>query len=331
MYERDVAIINPQSEILKYPILILAFNRPEKFEATLRCALSDGARKIYVSQDGPRLSYPNETLETGRIIEKYLSSGAIHGVKYHQSNLGTLNGIQSGISWFFTLEERGIILEDDLILFDGALHEADFALSIIDNSQQTASINLRNIVPLSHISEPEATFRYSKLNTSHGWGTTSFYWSKSIKSIKTRPNLSQLIRLCQFYGLIPGIFWFARFLNDYKLEVKTPDRANWDIRWSVSHAFNGWNSIYLNRNRLFYNGHGDDATHTKSTPTSFEVVYKVYDASPLLKPIKFAIDLKADAYLHKKGYRFTFFDGIKIIFSVRTRISKVLGYIRSHL
>ena len=107
MYERDVANINQQSQIVKYPILILAFNRPEKFEATLRCALSDGARKIYVSQDGPRLSCPNETLETRRIIEKYLSSGAIHAVKYHQANLGILSGIQSGISWFFLSRKEG--------------------------------------------------------------------------------------------------------------------------------------------------------------------------------------------------------------------------------
>jgi len=316
---------------MNYPLLILAFNRAEKFEATLKSVLSDGARKIYVSQDGPRISHPNETFETWRVIQKYLSSGAIHAVKNHKFNLGTLNGIQSGISWFFSLEERGIILEDDLILFDGALLEANFALSFLDNSQHTASVNLRNIVPLNEISEPKSTFRYSKLNTSHGWGTTSFFWSKSIKRIKNRPNLRLLIRVCQFYGLIPGIFWFNNYVKDYKLEVQTPERANWDIRWSVSHALNGWNSIYLNRNRLLYDGYGNDATHTKLIPKSFEKVHKVYEGSPLAKPIKFEIDFKADAYLNKKGYRFTFSQGIKMIFSVRTRTSKVLGYIRSHL
>lgn len=307
---------------MKYPLLILAFNRPEKFEATLISVLSDGNRKIYVSQDGPRITKPNETMKTLQIIQKYLSSGAIYAVNHHQSNLGTLNGVQGGISWFFSLEERGIILEDDLVLFDGALYEADFALSFLDNSKDTASVNLRNIVPLSEISEPNSTFRYSRLNTSHGWATTSFFWDKSIKSIKDKPKVSLLIQLCQFYGLIPSFFWFANYSNDYKLEKQTPEQANWDIRWSISHALNGWNSIYLNRNRLLYDGYGDDATHTKLLPKAYEEVYKVHGESPLSNPNELKIDFRADKYLTRRGYGFTFLNGIRRILSVRSRVLK---------
>jgi len=309
---------------VKHPVLILAFNRAAKFEATLISVLSEGKRKIYVSQDGPRKLFPEETLATSRVIQKYLNSEDIYLANYLPSNLGTLHGVQAGISWFFSHEEKGIILEDDLILMQGALYEADYAMSFLDTSTRAASVNLRNIVPIDRILEPRLTFRYSRLSTSHGWGSTRSFWEESIKEIRNKPGVGVLVSFCRFYGLVPGLFWFSNYSLDYKLEKKTPQKANWDIRWSVSHALNGWMSIYLNRNRILYDGFGDDATLTKAIPKKLEKIYDLIDTPPLSHPTNTDIDSRADAFLTGRGYGFTLMKGLRRLLSVRTRFEKLI-------
>jgi hypothetical protein len=313
------------------PILILAFNRPTKLITTLEAVLAQGPRKIYISQDGPRKEYPHETLATKMIIEDFLKCGKIYSANFLEKNYGTLIGIQAGISWFFSQEDVGFILEDDIILMPGALDEAEYAISFIDRTKGIASVNLRNIVPSSQILENYSTFRYSKFTTSHFWGTTSYFWNLSTRRINCKPNVKEMLFLCKFYGFIQGLNWFSKYLADYKLEKEQPENANWDIRWSISHAHNGWKSIYTNRNRIRYDGFGEDATHTKISPKKMEKIFSNAEEMTFCQPSSNLIDEKADRYLNKHGYGFTSVKSLRRILKLRRRISQIGHLLSNHI
>jgi len=95
------------------PVLIITYNRPEKFRLLLeRCRLLE-IRKIYVAIDGSddlwlQKSYANVLKEFG---SEY--SGELL-VLQRELNLGLAVSVITAIDRFFEIEEKGIILEDDL-------------------------------------------------------------------------------------------------------------------------------------------------------------------------------------------------------------------------
>jgi hypothetical protein len=286
------------------PILILAFNRADCFDKTIRSILQQEHGDIYVSCDGPRLSSPNETQEVRHLILSYQERGDVKVANLLETNLGTLDGIHAGIDWFFENESEGLIVEDDLILHPPILEEAEKLFDAFRADPCVGSIGLRNVVPSEWLTDPHASYRRSRLFVSTGWGTSRIYWTQGRKSLIDRKNWLPSKKLRGFFGL--GVtFQIAR---DYRIdainEIQQRNICNWDNRWSATHLSNNWNCLILNHNRVEYIGYGPDATHTKGLPkpNSIERSFAL-DNMEWKIPDNLDIDTKADWYLlRKRGF-----------------------------
>ena len=95
------------------PILILAYNRDDLFNETLRRLLRQGFKNIYISIDGAKT---NEDKLKQKEMLRCIESLHVNRkkVRIGEKNEGCRFGVISGITWFFKQEELGIINEDDI-------------------------------------------------------------------------------------------------------------------------------------------------------------------------------------------------------------------------
>lgn len=98
------------------PVLILAFLRHHGVKRLIESCLENDVSRIYISIDGPRSdsdrSAQQEMLE---IIQEFRTVAPTQiFVRRHEQNLGVGVGVISGLDWFFSHEDSGHILEDDL-------------------------------------------------------------------------------------------------------------------------------------------------------------------------------------------------------------------------
>ena len=98
------------------PVLILAYNRYDKFFRCLESLYKQGIKKVYVSIDGPLNVYDRKAQENIRNFCKSNSLDLDIKLKILSKNYGCRNGPINGISWFFEENKYGVILEDDVIL-----------------------------------------------------------------------------------------------------------------------------------------------------------------------------------------------------------------------
>ena len=120
-----------QSHFIDTPILIIFFNRPDCLKQLLLGLVNAGAKNIYFAADGPRMSSDTDVskIEACREIAKSFST-CFESVRFLNSeeNFGCHTFVPKAISWFFSMEEQGIILEDDCLIDNNFLRFADFAL-----------------------------------------------------------------------------------------------------------------------------------------------------------------------------------------------------------
>lgn len=98
-------------------ILLLAFNRPDTTARVFAAIRAARPPRLYVAVDGPRASRPGEAAlcaEVRRIVSAVDWACELRTL-FRDENLGCKRSVSSAIDWFFSQEERGIILEDDCL------------------------------------------------------------------------------------------------------------------------------------------------------------------------------------------------------------------------
>lgn len=97
------------------PVLIITFNRPELFRDLLQKVMRYQSGQIYIALDGPRANNEADAkarAEILKVIKSYETRIPLQ-VLIQERNLGCKLGVSTAISWFFSQEDSGIILEDD--------------------------------------------------------------------------------------------------------------------------------------------------------------------------------------------------------------------------
>ena len=97
-------------------VLILAYNRFEKFNRCIKRLNEQGIKKIYLSIDGPRNKNDLKNQEKITSFCKNNNFDMEIIINQFHHNYGCRLGPIKGISWFFSHNQYGIILEDDIIL-----------------------------------------------------------------------------------------------------------------------------------------------------------------------------------------------------------------------
>lgn len=247
------------------PLLLIAFNRPDQFKMLIDRLRRTQPSKIYVAIDGPRSDKPNDgaLVQRSRDLVREIDWPAEIHTLFQDRNLGCGLGVSTAISWFFGNEERGIILEDDVLPQDSFFEFCSELMDRYADDDRVLAISGCNFVPPEHQDRPDLPYRFSRVPHIWGWATWRRSWllhSLDMQDWRERLPNRRLWKATgkSFHGLI---FWRSIFDLMASQKVDT-----WDMQLVFEGmARNMWTAT-SNVNLIDNVGFGELATHTHDRP-----------------------------------------------------------------
>ena len=241
------------SDISNLPVLILAYNRFDKFNKCINTLYKQGIKKIFLSIDGPKNK--NDLINQERIRNFCLNNNLDLEIKIKQLNYnhGCREGPLKGISWFFCENRYGVILEDDVIISKKGMQAFSFLLKKHENNKKYMSLSSFN-----EFSNNSIKSIYSlPVWRSWGWASWSDRWLTHLEFSKKIKYLN----MWELYKLMPRDL---RSIETVKL-VKS-SQLNlldaWDYEFNFTHVVNAKYSLTLGGINTFVYGFDNSATHT---------------------------------------------------------------------
>ena len=270
------------------PVLILAYNRFEKFNRCIKTLNEQGIKKVFLSIDGPRNK--NDLKIQEEIISFCKNNNFAMEIKINKftNNYGCRLAPIKGISWFFSQNQYGVILEDDVIISKKCLQAFSYLLEKYFNNDQFLSISSFN-----EFTDSEIESIYSiPVWRSWGWASWAHKWESHI-------DFSKKIRyfnIWDLYNLMPKDFRSietAQLIKASQLNLLDA----WDYEFNFSHLVNMKKSLTLGGINTLVYGFDDSATHTIDLDR-VGIDFKLFDEREI--NLKDIIEMKNNEYILKK-------------------------------
>lgn len=281
------------------PVLVTAFNRPHLLESLLDRLRSSGVTRLYVSLDGPRTGNTLDSAGVERCVALANEITWAREVKVHVNsiNQGCGRAVSSALEWFFSCEEAGIVLEDDILPDPTFLHFASTLLKQYRDDERILAISGCCLVPSVEVSDPLRPYRFSRVPHVWGWAAWRHTWAHyqfDMSDWRSLLGASALWEATQG-SLAATLYW--GFVFDC---IRRGSLDTWDAQWVLaafrSGRFVATSNINLTENR----GFGSGATHTRLstwTPPKAEATHGALGEVPVVW------DRRADRWVHAHHFR----------------------------
>jgi hypothetical protein len=282
------------------PILVIAFNRPDHLTVLIGRLREIQPKKIYFAVDGPRKNKAGEAEKVAlcRDLADSFDWDCQVITNFQESNLGCGLGVSTAITWFFENEERGIILEDDIIPDPSFYPFCTELLRRYELDLAVFAISGCNFVPPDQISVSNG-YRFSQVPHIWGWASWRDRWAQYQLDITGwRRELPARKLWSRSGNSIPGaVYWAGTFELLARKQVDT-----WDGQLVYMCMKNGMLTATSNTNLIENIGFNEQATHTTEDRNELQpVIPIVLPTTPV--PIK--LDHKADSWTRKNHFHAT--------------------------
>jgi len=160
------------------PVLIMAFNRPDYLAQLIERIRPVAPQRVFVAIDGPRVDNHADhvAVEECRALVDTIDWTPNVVTNFRSHNLGCGRGVTANIDWFFSLVDRGIILEDDILPDPSFFPFCSELLDRYERDTRVFAISGGNVVPAEALSNPEMPYRFSRYPHVWGWATWKRSW-----------------------------------------------------------------------------------------------------------------------------------------------------------
>jgi hypothetical protein len=292
------------------PILLTIFNRPDSTKKVLEKIREARPTRLYVSADGPRPDRPDDkiTCAAARALIDEIDWNCKVIKNYGATNLGCKLGPVSGINWFFSQVEAGIILEDDCVPSISFFNFAGELLKKYKNEERIMHISGNNF--LFGKIKIEDDYYFSLIPNSWGWATWRRAWQKFDVSATDLPDF---IREKKIEKIFSSRLAQKRFISFFKQALES--KSIWDYLWAYAILKNGGLCINPRVNLVSNIGFAPDATHTTSRNSKFYKKFFNLPCGEITKiakhPATLAVNKKADDLIMKQNFDINFTSEIK--------------------
>jgi hypothetical protein len=278
--------------------LLLVFNRPAHTAQALAALLQSSPTHIYVSGDGPRPGHDDDVAQVAAVWKLLIETSWPCPVTIRQlpRNVGCHNAVVGAMDWFFEHEERGIVVEDDVVLAAGALATVDRLLDYGATQPDVGSVTAFNAVPRRHITDPSCSFRRSIYTYSQGWGTWSSRWSLLRRNFEGWREWLPESQLTSLGGGEFSRYWTRRFDSDSRYV-----KDGWDYLWLATSFSYGWTTLASNANLCENVGFDRSASFSPSIPSWWPRHVDHWEPSMWRIPSTMAVDARADAWMSRNA------------------------------
>lgn len=273
------------------PLLLIAFNRPDHFSQLIERLREIKPARIYVAVDGPRegrLVDSATVPATRELVASIDWTTDVHTL-FQESNLGCGLGVSTALNWFFSKEERGIILEDDILPQDSFFEFCSELLDRHSGDPHVLAISGCNFVPPKFISGRSA-YRFSRVPHIWGWATWRDKWAIHELDISDWREQMPMRKLWEVSGRSLGglVFWRSIFNLMAAGKIDT-----WDMQLVFAGMARDMYTATSNVNLIDNIGFDEDATHTEARPPYLRQSENILMPT---SPADVAVDEKADAW-----------------------------------
>ena len=282
------------------PILVIAFNRPDLLEQVLQRLREVEASRVYLAVDGARTGCIDEVekVQACRDLVNTIDWPCDVETLFQEENLGCGRGVSTAITWFFAHEERGLILEDDIV---PDLSFFGFCTDLLDRYQddpRVFAITGCNFVPPEAQTNPESAYRFSRVAHIWGWATWRRSWDAYRLDIAGWHRDLPPRKLWRSGGssLSGALFWAMTFELMARKQVDT-----WDAQLVFAAMRNNQLIATCNTNLVENIGFGGDATHTLVDVDTLPVGSVAIPT----QPVALQVDEKADAWTRVHHFQVT--------------------------
>lgn len=214
----------------KLPVLILAFNRPDHIEHSMKVLQEYKPDRLYLACDGPRHNKAGEAEIVDATRKKMLEMvtwPCTVKTLFREKNLGCANGVFNAISWFFEHEEYGVICEDDVILSQDFFKLCEDLLVRYQNTDRIMEISAEN--RSGRLDIPNS-YTYSLCQRCWGWAT----WRRAWEKMDMKMNVLDRLTIFDMIGKMGFFHGIYSFIKTRKIKKNLDTYNSWAIRWFYS-------------------------------------------------------------------------------------------------
>lgn len=284
--------------MLKTPVAIIFFNRPEKLRKVFEVIKEVKPRQLFLICDGPRLSNQDDitNIEKCKKIVSDIDWECKVYKNYAETNLGCGLRPATGISWVFDQVNTAIILEDDCVPEKTFFNFCETNLNKYLNNTAVYMISGMNLLESY---KTNTSYIFSKACTIGAWATWKRVWKKYDFEMKDYDNVT----------LKKTALNYLNFKN-----IKEEKKCAWDLtRDKIKHkeAINWWDyqfcftvlsneglCIVPRRNLIKNIGFGSDATNVADEKDGIHFKLKTFPMeAELIHPKKIVYEENYDSKL----------------------------------
>ena len=300
-----------KKKIFDTPILLLLFNREKETKTLFDVIKKIRPPVLYIACDGPRINNEEDLVKIKKVrdIFKNINWECRVETLFRNKNLGCGKAVSSGIDWFFSHEEMGIILEDDCIPSLSFFQFCDQMLLEYQFNQKVFMISGHN--KFGTWLRDENDYFFSRVGTIWGWATWKESWSKYDFEMS---NLEELIKTNYFESKFnkKSSKIIKSVLLSAKHRIKNKKLDTWDYQFFYTRIINDGICINPSLNLVKNIGfNSDEATHTKNKNKANDEILNYEISFPIRKNKTIKIDTKFDDLLIEKIQNNNVFNKIK--------------------
>ena len=276
------------------PVLMILFNRPKKALKLLNHIKQVKPKRLYIAVDGPRPDHPDDftqIAENHRIAQE-IDWDCTVSTLFQTDNLGCGLGPATAITWFFSQEEKGIILEDDCLPSTSFFRFCDELLEKYEHNTRIMQISGSNFFR-GWQNDPNVSYYFSAVGSCWGWATWARAW-KHYDFYAT--GLAEL----NGKGFLDEYFFsniIEKLINQPNLE-----KEFWDFQWDFTKYIHSGLSIVPNTNTVENIGLGPDSTHSFD-PKKYHFPNDKPLPFPLVHPTYIIKDIRSDQRYYQQFWR----------------------------
>ncbi|MEY3796338.1 MAG: hypothetical protein RLZZ170_352, partial [Actinomycetota bacterium] len=239
------------------PVLLLAYNRPEKLSQLIQRIRVLRPSVLLVSVDGPKISKPGDkdlVLATQKIIQSIDWDVKIE-TRFREENIGLRLAVQDSVNWAISQYGKVIVIEDDAVPGPQLLDFFNFNLQKFADDQKVMHVSGYNVVPPQNLLS-ETGSRFSRYPESFAWATWERAWKHYDENLTW--GLESSVRdIAKITGsTTSALRWKLNFHDAAAGRI-----GSWAYRWISSMWSQNGTTVAPNRNLLSYSGF-DEGTHT---------------------------------------------------------------------
>src|SRR3989344_7185223 len=313
MDKENLIILNqmPGKFKLITPVVLLAFNRPEKTQRVFNEIKKARPDKLFIVADGPRNGTDKSKCEAVRdIINRQIDWPCQVFKNYAERNLGCKVRISSGITWVFQNVEEAIFLEDDCVPDPSFFPFCQELLEKYRNNSRVMSVSGYNMAVRDSSFKSLNSYYFSNIGLILGWASWRRAWQYYDVNISRWLDIKKSGLLHKVLNNPPVVNHYEHLFDQYYR--RTVD--SWDSQWFLTRWLKHGLSIVPKTNLVANIGFDAEGTHTAIDPNDPRAHVPIISMNfPLTHPDNFIVDKAAD------DYTFKHYMGINLLWSQHWR------------